>query len=68
MFALQFVREAPDGKWQKANRYQGKWATANNVGVKSKAAKSWFRNDPRIGALIARDGKLGLGPGVLPDE
>ena len=68
VFALQFVKEAPDGKWRKANRYQGKWAAANGVGAKSEAARRWFRNDSRIEALIGRDGKLGLGPGVLPAE
>ena len=68
VFALQFVREAPDGKWRRANRFQAKWATRNGVAADSNAAKSWFRNDPRVKALIARDGVLGLGPGVVPDE
>ena len=68
IFSLQFVREAPDGKWRKGNRFLGKWAETNGVEVNSNAAKTWFRNDPRIKALIAKDGKLGLGPGVLPAE
>ena len=34
----------------------------------SNAAKAWFRNDPRVKALLAKEGKLGLGPGVLPAE
>lgn len=68
IFSLQFVREAPDGKWQKANRFLAQWAKDNGVKVKSKAARSWFRNDPRIKALIAQDGVIGLGPGVLPKE
>lgn len=61
IFALQFVRAAPDGKWRRANRFLNKWAAENGVEVKSEAARQWFRNDPRVKALIARDGKLGLG-------
>ena len=68
IFSLQFVREAPSGKWRKGNRFLRNWAEANGVEVNSNAAKTWFRNDPRIKALIAKDGKLGLGPGVLPAE
>ena len=68
VFALQFVRLAPDGKWRRANRFRAHWAEANGVAADSKTAKSWFRNDPRVEALIARDGVLGLGPGVVPAE
>ena len=68
IFSLQFVREAPDGKWRKGNRFLRKWAKTNGVEVDSNIAKSWFRNDPRVKALIAKEGKLGLGPGVLPAE
>jgi len=62
IFALQFVREAPDGKWQRANRFQSRWAAANGVDAKSKAAQQWFRNDPRVKKLIKEQGKLGIGP------
>ena len=62
IFAIQFVREAPDGKWQRANRFQANWAAANGVDAKSPEAQQWFRNDPRVKALIAAQGKLGLGP------
>ena len=68
IFSLQFVREAPDGTWRKSNRFLRKWATTNGVEADSKAAKAWFRNDPRVKALIAKEGKLGLGPGILPAE
>jgi hypothetical protein len=60
--ALQFVREAPDGKWRRANRFTPKWAARNGVAADSKQAKQWFRNDPRVKDLIARQGRLGLGP------
>ena len=61
IMVLQFVREAPDGPWKRANRFTGKWAERNNVAADSKAAKRWFENDPRVKELVARDGKLGLG-------
>jgi hypothetical protein len=61
VFAVQFVREAPDGKWRRANRFTGQWAEANGVGAKSKAAQQWFRNDPAVMKAIERDGKLGTG-------
>ncbi len=61
VFALQFVREAPDGKWQRANRFAGQWAEANGVDAKSKTTQQWFRNDPAVMKVIERDGKLGTG-------
>ena len=61
VFALQFVREAPDGEWRRANRFAGQWAEANGVDAKSKTAQQWFRNDPAVVKVIERDGKLGTG-------
>ena len=62
VFALQFVRPAPDGKWRRANRFLPKWAKRNGVAADSPTARQWFRNDPRVKARIAEQGKLGLGP------
>ncbi len=64
VFVLQFVREAPDGKWRRANRFTPKWARRNGLAPADKKAARWFENDPRVNALIAADGKLGLGPAV----
>ena len=61
IFAIQFVREAPDGKWQRANRFTGQWAEKNGVAPDSKEAKQWFRNDPEVKRLIEEHGVLGLG-------
>ncbi len=61
IFALQFVKEAPDGKWRRANRFLSAWAKRNGLDPKDKKVKRWFENDPQVNALIARDGKLGLG-------
>jgi hypothetical protein len=60
-FALQYVRELPDGKWRRANRFVPKWAAANGVDAKSETAQQWFRNDPRVKTLIEKNGKLGIG-------
>ena len=61
IFALQFVKAAPGGKWRRADRFLPKWAGRNGLDPKDKKVKRWFENDPRVQALIARDGKLGLG-------
>jgi hypothetical protein len=61
IFALQFVKEAPNGKWQRANRFLPKWAKKNGVAADSEAAERWFENDPHVKVLIEKDGKLGLG-------
>ena len=61
VFALQFVREAPDGKWRRANRWIAQWAVANGVKLGSPTANQWFRNDPLVKKVIERDGKLGTG-------
>jgi hypothetical protein len=61
VFALQFVREAPDGEWRRANRFAGQWAAANGVDPKSNTAQQWFRNDASVMKAIERDGKLGTG-------
>jgi hypothetical protein len=62
IFALQFVKEAPDGKWRRANRFLPKWAEANGFQAGGPEAKQWFRHDPHVKAVIGRDGVLGLGP------
>jgi hypothetical protein len=62
VFALQFVKPLPDGKWRRANRFLAKWAEKNGVDPKSAEAKRWFDHDPRVKDLVARQGKLGLGP------
>jgi len=61
VFALQFVREAPDGKWRRANRWLDAWAAENGAKVGSPTANQWFRNDPLVKKIIERDGKLGTG-------
>lgn len=61
VFVLQFVREAPKGKWRKANRFLGKWAKANGVPANSDKVQQWYEHDPNVKRVLAKDGKLGLG-------
>ena len=62
VFVIQFVREAPDGKWLRANRFTGQWAEKYGFAPDSKEAKQWFRNDPEVQRLIEEGGVFGLGP------
>ena len=61
LFALQYVREAPKGKWRRANRFLPKWAKEFGFAADGPEVKRWFRNDPRVQRLIETEGKLGLG-------
>ena len=62
VFALQFVKEVPDGKWRRANRFLPRWAAANGFEPGGEEAKKWFRHDPKIKEVLAEGGVLGLGP------
>lgn len=65
LFAVQFVKAAgPDGEWRRANRFLTKWAEANAVDPQSKAKNAWFKQDPRVVALIEKHGFLGLGRAI----
>ncbi|MGI9464013.1 MAG: hypothetical protein ACR2OM_08735 [Aestuariivirgaceae bacterium] len=63
MFALQFKREAPDGKWSRANWFIKAWSKANP----GKPGKAWYKHDPLVLELIAKDGVYGI-PGLKPAE
>ena len=67
LFALQFKRPAPDGKWSRANWFIKDWAQANGVAADSPKAKQWFRNDATVNEIIAKDGVFGI-PGLKPAE
>lgn len=64
IFALQFVKEAPEGKWRGARRFLKKWASDNGLPEDSPKAKQWFRNDPSVKKIIEKDGIFGLGADV----
>ena len=61
VFAIQFVRAAPDGKWRGATQFTPRWAKKFGYAANSAETKRWFENDPRVNAIIKADGKLGLG-------
>ncbi|MEP5728287.1 MAG: hypothetical protein ABJL67_02820 [Sulfitobacter sp.] len=56
-YLVQRIKTA-DADWVKASQFTKVWAK-NNPDVKGKGP--WFRRDPRINALIAQNGYLGLG-------
>ncbi len=57
-FQVQKMR-LPDGGWVKATLFHKAWAA--EYGGKPKKAKRWYKKDPRVKAIIERDGALGLG-------
>jgi len=63
MFALQFLRLAPDGEWQRASSFIKNWAKQNP----EKDADEWYRFDPMIQAEIKKNGVFGI-PGLVPEE
>ena len=60
VFALQYIRLAPDGEWDCANKFVRDWAEARGEKVAECGFSKWFRADPKIKALIDEQGKLGL--------
>ena len=63
MFAIQFKRLAPDGKWSRANRWGKEWSKRNG-GQKS---NQWFKSDPLVLQTLKDDGVYGV-PGLKPEE
>ncbi|NJM81396.1 MAG: hypothetical protein HC844_01915 [Tabrizicola sp.] len=57
VYQVQRIR-AVGGEWVKANRWTKDWEAAY---PEAKGEGPWFRRDPRINALIAERGYLGLG-------
>lgn len=63
LFALQFSRLAPDGKWSRSNQFGKDWSKANG----GKKPGQWFRQDARIKKLIKEQGVFGI-PGLKPES
>jgi len=63
MFVLQFKREAPDGKWSRANWFTKDWGRRHGADRQGQ----WFRHDPEIKRLIAEQGVFGI-PGLKPED
>jgi len=58
-YQVQRIRRAGEAEWSKANRWTQAWAERNPEAATLPGP--WFRKDPRVQALIAREGYLGLG-------
>lgn len=63
MFAVQFKKPQPDGKWSRANWFGKEWSKAHG----GKPSGQWFRNDPRVKKIIKERGVFGI-PGLKPEE
>ncbi len=63
LFALQYKKLAPDGKWGRANQFGKDWSKANG----GKKGSQWFKNDATIKKVIAEKGVYGI-PGLKPQE
>ena len=62
VFALQFKRLAPDGKWSRATAFTKNWSKANG----GKNGNQWFRHDATIKTEIMTNGVFGI-PGLKPE-
>jgi hypothetical protein len=61
VFALQRLK--PKGKdWIAANGFARAWAKARGLAADDPKVEEWFRHDHGVAKMIAKDGKLGLGP------
>lgn len=58
-YQIQFIRRVGDETWNKTDKWTKVWARKNPEANEKKGP--WFRKDPRVMALIERDGYLGLG-------
>lgn len=67
VFALQRLKPA-GGQWIAAERFAVDWAKADNSPPDGERAAEWYLHDAVAAEILAADGKLGLGPGILPKE
>lgn len=58
LYQVQKIREVGATDWVKANQWTKDWKAANPTLT---GKDPWFRQDPRINAMIAKDGYFGLG-------
>ena len=57
VYLVQRIK-ADGADWIKANKWTKKWAAEH---PEAKGKGPWFRRDPRVNAIIASEGHLGLG-------
>ncbi|MEM8740494.1 MAG: hypothetical protein AAGE13_03265 [Pseudomonadota bacterium] len=61
-YQVQLIRETGAEDWAKANLFTRAWSEEFPEAAAEKGP--WFRKDPRVAALIAERGYLGLGPEI----
>ncbi|HJP22376.1 MAG: hypothetical protein QF546_03920 [Alphaproteobacteria bacterium] len=59
VFALQFLKPV-DGEWNNARQFIRNWSKTRGLKITDPKAKSWFRHDEKIKAVIAEQGPTGL--------
>lgn len=59
VYLVQRIRALDEAEWTAADRWTDAWAERN---PEAAGAGPWFRRDPRVNALIEREGWFGLGP------
>ncbi len=67
LFALQYKRLAPDGKWSGATQFRRDWAKRHGTAWDSGKTDQWFRHDETIKSMIEKDGVFGI-PGLAPEK
>ncbi|MDD9878716.1 MAG: hypothetical protein OXR84_14875 [Magnetovibrio sp.] len=63
LFALQFKKPEPDGKWSRANWWGKNWSKANG----GKKSGQWFKSDARVLKELKARGVFGI-PGLKPPK
>lgn len=59
IYLVQRIRAVGEEDWTEADRWTEAWAERNPEAASRDGP--WFRNDPRVNAMIEEDGYLGLG-------
>jgi len=59
-FVVQQLKAKGAKDYVDANKWLAHWAKANKLKEDDEKVEEWFRNDPTVNAVIARDGKLGI--------
>ena len=59
LYFVQGIREGSSGDFAATDAFEKRWVAANGP------SEEWFRNDPKVKEIIAKDGVLGI-KGLVP--
>ena len=59
LYFVQGIREGSSGDFAATDVFEKRWVAANGP------SEEWFRNDPKVKEIIAKDGVLGI-KGLVP--